>query len=205
MPDEEFLMWVCQKGKHNKFWTYEIDGNTVTTRYGRLGLKGQSTAKKLRSSFEATRFARDKRWEKERKGYRQVKEEEFNLLRLQADILGTGNKTEGVYIVKDSPRKKTLTELPPEALYDPNLKPSILLIVRLRGKDGATDPIHLLFTTPEKCSVLESCWMRTNDMRPILIYADHRSWVYRDKSSVDNYPKLAKLMEKAQEVVGTIL
>ena len=210
MPDEEFLMWVCTNGSRNKFWTYEIQGSAVTTRYGRLGLTGQSSTKTLNSTYEAGSFAQNKVWEKQRKGYKQVPEEEFNLLRLQAEILGSGNKAEGAYIVQHSSRKNQMSEVKEKVLYDPNFEPNILLVVRLRTKSGATDPIAILFTAADKYHVLEGLRHCFSGRRPIhapktLGDTTRRTWVYSNKSNVNNYPKLARLMEKAKEVVGTIL
>lgn len=55
--------------KSNKFWEIELEGNSFTTRYGKIGSKGQSTAKSFGSEQEA-QAAYDKAiTSKTKKGY----------------------------------------------------------------------------------------------------------------------------------------
>ena len=88
---DEFLMWVCQDGTSNKWWTYEVSGDSVTTRWGRLGQKGQLNTRLLGSSqglpsYKRDDFIRKKIYEKERKGYNLISRENFDLL-LQPGLL----------------------------------------------------------------------------------------------------------------------
>jgi len=203
----EFRMWVCQHDKHNKWWTYEVDGNTVTTRYGRIGLKGQKSSKSFGDQWSRDAFIDKKRWEKERKGYRPVSEEEFNLFKLQAEILGSGNKVERTALVLDN--GKTLTEIHPEDAFDPSLKPNVLIEFRLRDRDGSTEPFEVLFTADEAFDietriplpkpVTNEPWTKAREK---FRHPTKTIRVMR-KSKIDNSHQFHAVVEKLMEVIGS--
>ncbi|MBV9123036.1 MAG: DNA ligase [Planctomycetes bacterium] len=60
------------EGKSSKFWEVAVQGNDVTTRYGRIGNQGQSTTKSFADGAAAARFAEKLIEEKTEKGYREV-------------------------------------------------------------------------------------------------------------------------------------
>lgn len=202
---DDFRMWVCQHDKHNKWWTYDVKGNTVTTRYGRIGLKGQKSSKKFDNQWDRDSFIDKKRWEKERKDYRPCSEEEFNLFKLQAEILGSGNKVERTALVLDN--GKTLTEIHPEDAFDPALKPNVLIEFRLRDREGSTEPFEVLFTTDEAFDV------ETRQERPPLVVKKkaqkgkfrHPTKTLRvmRKSRIDNSHQFHKVIEPLMEVIGS--
>lgn len=144
---ENFKMWVCQEDKHNKWWTYEISGNSVTTKFGRIGQNGQSSTKSFGDSWSRDGYAGKKLAEKTAKGYNPVSKEQFDLLRLQAEIMGTGNKVEQTLLLIESGDK--LYAMPNESAYDPSLKLCIGVVFRLRDKDGATEPYFMMFKDNE--------------------------------------------------------
>lgn len=146
MP-EDFKMWVCQEDKHNKWWTYEISGNSVTTKFGRIGQTGQSSTKSFPHQYERDKYAQDKLREKTAKGYNPVSKEQFDLLRLQAEMMGTGNKVEQTLLLIESGDK--LFAMPNESAYDPSLKLCIGVVFRLRTKEGATEPYFMMFKDKE--------------------------------------------------------
>jgi predicted DNA-binding WGR domain protein len=194
-------MWVCQHDKHNKWWTYDVKGNTVTTRYGRIGLKGQKSSKNLGNKWDRDAFIDKKRWEKERKGYRPVSEEEFNLFKLQAEILGSGNKVERTALVLDN--GKTLTEIHPEDAFDPSLKPNVLIEFRLRDRDGSTEPFEVLFTTDEAFDIETRREMRSKEPKHTKFRHPTTTWKVVRKSKVDNSHQFHKVIEPLMEVIGS--
>src|SRR4051812_39669746 len=56
-------------GTANKFWELALDGNHLTTTYGRIGSAGQRTTKSFASTEEAEAAADKLIAEKTRKGY----------------------------------------------------------------------------------------------------------------------------------------
>lgn len=56
-----------------KFWSIEVSGNRVTTKFGRIGSKGRSMEKQFGDADEATKYVLRKIDEKNREGYEEVK------------------------------------------------------------------------------------------------------------------------------------
>ena len=206
----DFQMWVCRTDKHNKFWTYEIVGTTFISRYGRLGLTGQSSSKTFHSVWEAEGHARKKLDGKLQKGYGRVSEEEHQLLLLQAEVVGNGNKVEEAAFVLKT-KKCLAIEVRPEALANPNLKPSFILSIRLRDKDGATEPYDLHID--ESGAWLLDGARRRRLRLPKTIEAPKgvkieqivAAWDWTNCVRIGPSHRLAPLVEKAQEVIGTTL
>jgi predicted DNA-binding WGR domain protein len=206
----DFQMWVCREDKHNKFWTYEIVGTTFISRYGRLGLKGQSSSKTFSCTWEAESHARKKLDGKRRKGYESVSEEEYQLLLLQAEVVGSGNKVEEAAFVLKTDDNHAI-EVSPEALTNPDLKPSFILSIRLRDKDGATEPYDLHIE--ENAAYLldratkARLWRPKATKLPHGVKLDHAkaSWSWASHARITTSHRLAPLVEKAQEVIGTTL
>ena len=60
------------EGGSQKFWEIEVDGRWVTTRWGRLGTRGQRTSRQHADAETADRRAKSLVRQKRHKGYRQV-------------------------------------------------------------------------------------------------------------------------------------
>lgn len=201
MSADKFLMWVCQKKTSNKWWTYEVNGNSVTTRWGRIGQTGQSNTKSFPSSYKRDDFIRKKTWEKTGKGYEPISKENFDLLSLQAEIMGSGNKIESTAIVLQD--KKLFHEVPTQAAYDPSLELGLMVTFRLRDKHGATAPYTLMFRGDDVFDLnIEPAYyasrMKALNFRPV------RSW-QGSGLKVDSSHPLWGMVEKLQEVLGTTL
>ena len=70
---KSFILTDFVNGKNNnKFWNIIVDGGVVTTEYGRVGEKAQSTVKNMGSDVTANNFARKKIAEKLEKGYSEI-------------------------------------------------------------------------------------------------------------------------------------
>ena len=54
---------------HNKFWEYEVTGNRIKFRWGRIGTQGQTTEKTSSSNYGANRYAQTVANSKVRDGY----------------------------------------------------------------------------------------------------------------------------------------
>jgi predicted DNA-binding WGR domain protein len=61
-----------KKGSSYKFWEIEVEGNSFTARYGKVGAKGQTQTKSFASPEKAAAAAEKKINEKVRKGYAEV-------------------------------------------------------------------------------------------------------------------------------------
>jgi len=203
--NDKFKMWVCQKKTHNKWWTYEVDGNTVTTKYGRIGQKGQARSKTFPDSWDRDKFISSKTWEKTGKGYESVSKEKFDLLTLQAEIMGSGNKIEEMAVVLQD--GELFCKVPNQAAYDPNLELGIMISFRLRDKHGAT-PVQILVFRGD--DVLDLQFKRVLSMDAIraktkkLGFRPPRYWQGTFKK-VDNSHPLFGMVEKLQEVLGSTL
>lgn len=53
----------------SKFWEVDVDGQTVTVRFGKIGASGQTTVRELGSPTEAAAHADKLSAEKVKKGY----------------------------------------------------------------------------------------------------------------------------------------
>jgi uncharacterized protein (TIGR02996 family) len=74
------------EGSSKKFWEIELEGESFTTRWGRIGSEGQEKTQDFESAAEA-RKAHDKLVaEKEKKGYRLVKSDEQEARPLTAKV-----------------------------------------------------------------------------------------------------------------------
>src|SRR5579883_461268 len=89
MPE---VIYICSEEQHNKFWSYEVDGTSVTTRWGRVGLDGQSKTEELGSGAAVQKFINKKVREKEGKGYKLVTKEKLAEEEATAEELGTRKK-----------------------------------------------------------------------------------------------------------------
>jgi len=109
------VKYINQEGIHNKFWSYDVDGNKVTYRWGRVGLKGQSKTKEYSSNQAAMSDVWKLVSQKEKKGYRVVEEEELKREVRVAQKLGVQFKIQDLKWVHRNSNK--LTEIDE---YDPN-------------------------------------------------------------------------------------
>jgi len=90
----KYEYYICKEEEHNKFYAFETDDttHTVTTRWGRLGAKGQSATEHFGDKWDAQRYVNKKLQEKTRKGYRVCSKPDFDKANLAAAIVGTQNK-----------------------------------------------------------------------------------------------------------------
>jgi predicted DNA-binding WGR domain protein len=86
------VIYICSEDHHNKFWSYEVDGTSVTVRWGRVGLDGQSKTEELGSAAAVQKFIDSKVREKTKKGYKLSSEEKLAEEEEKADELGTRKK-----------------------------------------------------------------------------------------------------------------
>lgn len=107
--------YICSEDQHNKEWSYELRGNTVATRWGRVGGHMSTQTKSFSSPYEAERFAQKKAGEKLAKGYKEVTSVDLEKERKVAQALGQQFKIQRMLWVANDGKK--LTEL---AEYDPN-------------------------------------------------------------------------------------
>lgn len=204
MTQKDFLMYVCQDDGHNKFWTYDVAQNLsggwdLTIRYGRIGQNGQTVKKTYDSKFDADGVAHGKAHEKFSKGYELVDEDRWKILNVQASIVGTGNKVEGLWYVRDD--VAALSELNSKELANPATQPAIMSSFRLRNKEGATEPILVLITENAAytfCAMQRRVANRNEAIHEEWIIQSHREKITRE------HP-LAGIVEKLQEVVGHTL
>jgi predicted DNA-binding WGR domain protein len=151
------MKFIHDRGKHNKFWSYEINSHhSVTVSWGRLGTKGQSKTYEFDSSWSAQRFVDQKITEKRRKGYVEVDDEIFGLKKVQAELVNSGCKIETLTFVKklhDDENDRTIYQSLKEeaALADPSYKPIVYCVLLLNGKRG----LRCLLIDSEK---VYSCW-----------------------------------------------
>jgi predicted DNA-binding WGR domain protein len=81
-------MYLNQTDVHNKFWSYEVIGNDVLVKWGRVGLVGESQVKEFSSDSAQQKFIADKVREKEKKGYKLVTQEKIKQETQTAKELG---------------------------------------------------------------------------------------------------------------------
>jgi len=84
--------FLCQVDSSNKFWSYEIRGNSVYVKWGRMGGSSQDQTQAFGSSYERDKFIDSKVKEKTRKGYRQVDDKELKKEEKVANLLGHTHK-----------------------------------------------------------------------------------------------------------------
>jgi parallel beta-helix repeat protein len=73
--EEEMRRLEYQEGSSHKFWEVQVDGTDVTTRWGRVGTKGQSKTKSHADSESAQRDADKQAKKKQAKGYVEIASE----------------------------------------------------------------------------------------------------------------------------------
>lgn len=196
------MQLIQSKGKHNKFWSYEINDATydVTVKWGRLGTKGQTKVYKFVSLWAAQSFADKKVREKQRKGYTEVEAETFDLKQMQAELVGAGCKIEELTFVKkikDAEHNLYRTLKEESALADPKYMPLIYCSLHLTGKRGTR---HLLID-PEK---VYRCW-QMGSMRLM----DDNSYCYRieeiEEIADDADAEMKKIRDKAPALVSALI
>jgi len=117
------VTYVCKAGSSNKFWSYDIDGLSVTMKWGRIGLAGQSKTKSFRSEGQLDNFLNKKIAEKVKKGYAETTKQELRQEKETANEIGHKNKIMQMLWVqkrkdgslkklsKYNPRKHVLVEI----------------------------------------------------------------------------------------------
>jgi predicted DNA-binding WGR domain protein len=114
----EKKIWINQEAQSNKFWEYEVqseDPYRVLVKWGRLSLTGQSQTKCFKNEAAMRAFLCKKIFEKERKGYKNIQENER---KKEVDIareLGYQNKISKIqYVTKRDGRLDILNDYNPE-------------------------------------------------------------------------------------------
>lgn len=139
-------MLICSEGGSNKFWEATVASNVVTTRWGRIGLKGQSKQETFDNDWEAARAVKGMISAKLRKGYVKVSDDDFALKQLQATIIGTFNKVGDLTWMtpmQDKPRWFMLAN-DKTVFSNPAVKPFLHTTIWVRTKDGSIG-IEVLF------------------------------------------------------------
>ena len=107
-------IYINSESQHNKFWSYEIDGNKALIKWGRIGGSSQAQTKSFSSSSEVMAFVNKKVREKERKGYKKESKEKLKKETKTARALGHQNKIKRMlWVSRDGNR---LTQID---AYDP--------------------------------------------------------------------------------------
>jgi len=89
MPE---VIYINNGSQHNKFWSYDIEGNNVHVKWGRIGGSSDEQLKSFDSSSEVQRFITKKTREKEKKGYKKETKEKLKKETKTARALGHQNK-----------------------------------------------------------------------------------------------------------------
>jgi predicted DNA-binding WGR domain protein len=199
--NDDFNMIVCTDGKHNKFWTFSVSSDgELTIRYGRIGTKGQTRTSQHGSSMYAssigTRKMQDKILEKD---YRRVTQREYDILLLQAHLLGNGNKFEFASLVVLNKDHDHLVEITPEEAVDPKHKPSMVVSFRLRDRRGSTEPFTVWFADDD---AFELSGDKRVTMRSSWTVAGKLCYPLRGNRRITEGHRLYSLTEKLAEVIG---
>jgi predicted DNA-binding WGR domain protein len=201
------MQLIQSKGKHNKFWSYEICDTSydVTVKWGRLGTNGQTKVYKFASHWSAQDFADKKVREKRRKGYVEVETEAFNLKQLQAELVGSGCKIEELTFVKkiegsEDNLYQTLKE--ESALANPEYIPLIYCSLQLTGKRG----VRCLLIDPEK---VYRCWQMGSIRLRVGDSPEDSHYCYRieeiEEIDDDADKEMKKIRDKAPALVSALI
>jgi len=109
------VIYHCKEEHHNKRWSYEIDGLSVTIKWGRVGLDGQSQVKTFSSQGALDKFLNKKIEGKLRKGYEQVDQQTMKEETKTAKELGYQNMIKRVlWMDRDGNRLTQITNYDPK-------------------------------------------------------------------------------------------
>lgn len=109
------VRYLCQTDQHNKFWQYEVNGNSVHIKWGRVGGTEDEQTKEFGSPAEMQKFINKKVRGKEKKGYEKVTEEKLKKEEKTAKALGAQHKIKRM--LWTNMKGNTLQQLDQ---YDPN-------------------------------------------------------------------------------------
>jgi predicted DNA-binding WGR domain protein len=109
---------ICQEGTANKYWKYELrDDWGIYVEWGRLGGTNQNQTKSFGSAAARQKFIDQKVSEKQRKGYAEKTDDEYQKEEKTAQALGHQNKLQNMEWVQHDESKKKLLKL---SEYNPN-------------------------------------------------------------------------------------
>jgi predicted DNA-binding WGR domain protein len=97
---EKKKLLICTTKQHNKFWQYEVKGNTVNVKWGRVGGAEDSDSKTFPSEALMESFISKKMREKQKKGYVETNENQLKEQVQVARALGTQYKIRRLEFVK---------------------------------------------------------------------------------------------------------
>jgi predicted DNA-binding WGR domain protein len=138
MPKE--VVYLNQEDNHNKIWSYEIIGNDVLVKWGRVGLAGQEDRKTFSSESAQQKFISDKVREKEKKGYKLVTKEKVKQETQTAKELGCQYKIQRIkWAGKFGSKISFISE------YDPTK----WVYVEIMNSWTKGDPVRLLMSKNE--------------------------------------------------------
>lgn len=99
--------YINKTKQSNKFWEYDINGMSVTVRYGRVGRKAQAKTHNFGSSYDRDIFISKIVKQKEKKGYVLSSKKALKEEIVTAKLLGTQYKISRMEFVSQKGRKLT--------------------------------------------------------------------------------------------------
>jgi len=102
-------------GSSNKFWSYEINGNQITFKWGRVGTTGQTKVEPYQSHKLSKKIR-----EKQKKGYDQINEEKLEKETTLAEGLGFRTKIQKLDFVRIHTLKNKKIKITNLDEYDSN-------------------------------------------------------------------------------------
>lgn len=184
--------------EHNKFWAARQDPKTHTTyvRWGRLGTKGQSQTKSFSSEYAAESFLSTKYHEKKRKGYTEVKTNEFNQRATEAAILGSANKCgfmEWAKLISSNDEVLVVQPISIEELYKPDCIP--VMMAGITTRKGGEYELALALDKTYKVTGASYAYQKSRSRKVGLNWTDFPLSVVELKQSDDEYDMSIKIQE----------
>lgn len=92
---------INKTDNHNKFYGYKVENgsNVLKTYWGRVGTNGNSNEETFGDEHTAQMMGKNKIREKFSKGYQIITEAEYELLKFEAQIIGSNHKVNKSYMV----------------------------------------------------------------------------------------------------------
>jgi len=138
---------IHQDDIHNKFWIAEYNKSTkiVTTKWGRIGTKGQSKTKPFPTDYQAESWISSATYKKQEKGYvnqydyKPITDHTLQKLATIAAIIGTQNKCQDPQWVEIDLNNKSYKKIDENRLQHPECYPGLRL--RIETKKSYKDEI----------------------------------------------------------------
>lgn len=184
--------FICSENQHNKFWFYEIDGNDVIIKWGRVGSTSTSKTYKFSNSYLLNSFINKKVMEKKKKGYFEKCVDDYNEEASIAQKLGIQYKISRMLFVHK--RDKRLDLL---SKYDP----SEFVYVEILNS-WSKEIVRLLLSKKDSLVLYGGI----TEANRIISYGEERSPIRGKELTFINIVRevLRKISSKVVEVVKTI-